>query len=173
MITTHEGDLLTLEKGILVHGCNCLGAMGSGIAGLIRKKWPVIFSEYEYYDNHVGLHLGDVLTVGGNFTGYPLVKLRNLNVPGAHGLPNELIIANAMTQFNTAGSADDVVVDYDAISACFARIKILARDTGLPVHFPLIGCGLANGKWEEVAPRIEAALGPDIEKHLWVLPSTK
>lgn len=175
MITTHEGDLLTLEKGILVHGCNCLGAMGSGIAELIRRKWPEVYEEYKERENEVGLFLGDIVAVaGGDFYGsFSGIVEKGVVVVGTATIPPEVIVVNAMTQFNTAGSADDVVVDYDAISAAFSRIKILARDTGLPVHFPLIGCGLANGKWEEVAPRIEAALGPDIEKHLWILPSNK
>jgi hypothetical protein len=78
-----------------------------------------------------------------------------------------------MTQFDTAKGPDDVVVDYDAVSAAFSRIKLLARDTGLPVHFPLIGCGLANGNWGEVSKRIEESLGNDIEKHLWIYKAGK
>ena len=53
------------------------------------------------------------------------------------------------------------------LEAAFGRIRMLARDTGLPVHFPLIGCGLAHGTWEEVSKRIELGLGPNIEKVLW------
>jgi O-acetyl-ADP-ribose deacetylase (regulator of RNase III) len=176
IVTKVESDLLTLEKGILVHGCNCMGIMGGGIAWSIREKWPGVFAAYSNHEAAVGLHLGDIVAVskhgvvtqtdseGKIFTADTEYRDNNL--------PPELIVVNAMTQFNFGGNTDVIYVDYDAISACFARVKILARQSGLAVHFPLIGCGLANGDWEEVSNRIEQALGPDIKTQLWLLPPT-
>ena len=59
-------------------------------------------------------------------------------------------------------------VDYPAIERAFQAIGAFARETGLPVHFPLIGCGLAGGKWERVAPLIEAGLGASVPATLWL-----
>ena len=171
MINTIEGNLLELQKGILVHGCNCHGVMGSGIAKLIRDKWPDVYRVYrrEYLDNR--LWLGDVISVANP-------RWRNLPTAGRHvkyiapSVPEDVIIVNAMTQFDFGREPGQAYVDYEAISACFSRVRMLALTTGLDVHFPLIGCGLAQGKWDEVSARIEAALGPEISANLWVLPST-
>jgi hypothetical protein len=170
MINQHEGNLLDLKEGILVHGCNCLGVMGSGIAKQIKDKWPVVYNSYKYESRTSGLFLGNMSVIlGPGFSKIEQLDLvKHTHVYFDSTLPDRVIVVNALTQFDTASSENEVVVDYDAISVAFAKIKMIARDTKLPVHFPLIGCGLANGKWEEVGPRIEAALGEDVEKHLWI-----
>lgn len=169
MIHQHEGNLLDLQEGILVHGCNCIGAMGSGIAGQIRTKWPQVYNAYSSDFDYNGLFLGKTIPViSKGITEAELALIGRHTEVYFGSLPDRLIVVNAMTQYETAKSKNEVVVDYDAISVAFAKIRMIARDTKLPVHFPLIGCGLANGKWEEVAPRIEAALGLDVEKHLWI-----
>lgn len=165
----HEGDLLSVDRGIIVHGCNCQGVMGSGIAKAIREKWPVVYDAYEshYYNCDDTLYLGDIVTVASydcNDDWYPYINNYTTD------LPAELIVVNAMTQFDYGRDKNVVYVDYDAITAAFARVKILARETKLPVHFPRIGAGLANGDWDEIRTRIINTLGHDIEKHLWVLP---
>lgn len=170
MIKKIEGNLLGVNEGILVHGCNCFGVMGGGIARLIRNKWPEVYNAYKSRHAKMGLQLGDVVNVGHQ-------KLHGEKAVAKHlhaltpTLPEQVIVVNAMTQFDFGSDPERVYVDYDAIFASFARVKMLAQDSGLGVHFPLIGCGLAQGKWEEVEARILAALGPDIEATLWVLPS--
>lgn len=169
-----EGDILSLQSGILVHGCNCLGVMGAGIARLIKEKWPGVYKAYRQVHEQQGLYLGDVVAVGRPEWARPHPG-KNRSVPlhfTAPELPPELVVANAMTQDGVRQEAGERVVDYDALSAAFARIKLMARDTGMEVHFPLIGCGLAGGRWQDVAERIEQALGSDVPKTLWVLPGT-
>jgi O-acetyl-ADP-ribose deacetylase (regulator of RNase III) len=164
-ITQVQGNALAIEHGILVHGCNCLGVMGGGIANSIRLKWPDVFQAYKRHQELVGLRLGDVNFVAGMaFKDTPAA----LHIHAfSDQLPPNVIVANAMTQ-QVCGSDQDVVyVSYDAISAVFARVALVARAAGLEAHFPLIGCGLANGKWTEVGPRIDAALAPDVAGTLW------
>lgn len=177
-----HGDILTLKRGILVHGCNCFGVMGSGIARLIRDKWPGVFQVYREAHLRGRLLLGDVLPVAyapedqGSLVTFepsepPFSEAVSRHLAGTFsGLPEELIVVNAMTQYDFGGDPSRVYVDYDALEAAFKRVYLLSRDSGLPVHFPAIGCGLANGQWSEVEKRIEAALGPSIEKTLWLLP---
>lgn len=165
-----KGDLLSLQEGILVHGCNALGVMGAGVALLIRNKYPDVFRTYSDYHAEAGLRLGEIITVGSS-------KAPIMTQPLAYGqvhslsaqLPERLIVVNAITQESVARAAGELVVSYDSIFACFAQVRLLARTTGLGVHFPLIGCGLAGGDWEVVEPLIEAALGPDVEATLWTL----
>ena len=149
-IKTQHGDMLALRRGILVHGCNARGAMGAGIALTIKNRFPAAFQVYREAHERAGLQLGTITFAE---------------------VEPDLIIVNAITQDDWRRTNKDIVLaDYDAIEAAFARIRPLALERRLTVNFPLIGCGLAGGAWEEVAPRIERALGEEIEKHLWLLP---
>jgi O-acetyl-ADP-ribose deacetylase (regulator of RNase III) len=170
MIQTIEGNVLSLQEGIVVHGCNCQGVMGSGVAQGVRTLWPDVYEAYRTHHRRVGLHLGDVVTVGHPAWTQNKQVNRHLN-DTTEQLPERLIVVNALTQDEYGRDSSRVYVDYDGLAAAFARIRVLARDTGLPVHFPLIGCGLANGKWEEVSARIDQMLGDSVSKTLWVLPS--
>jgi O-acetyl-ADP-ribose deacetylase (regulator of RNase III) len=149
-IQTRHGDMLLLKRGILVHGCNAKGAMGAGIALVIKQRFPAAFRVYREEHERAGLRLGTITHAE---------------------VEPELLIVNAVTQDDWRRPGKDVVLaDYDAIETAFGHVRSLALSRRLPVHFPLIGCGLAGGRWEEVAPRIERALGPDVEKYLWLLP---
>lgn len=164
-----EGNILSLQEGILVHGCNCRGVMGAGIAKQIRDKWGDVYSAYSVHRAQCSLRLGDVVSVGSRGFFSDKAVARHLhNVSGQ--LPEKLIVVNAMTQFDYGSDRNVQYVDYDAIFAAFARIRLLARDSGMTVHFPQIGCGLANGNWDKVSQLIQEALGPDVTSQLWLLP---
>jgi O-acetyl-ADP-ribose deacetylase (regulator of RNase III) len=167
MIQTKQGNVLDVPTGIIVHGCNCHGVMGGGIAKSIKDKWPDVFHAYRarYETWGLGLRLGDVVAVAGQSNWSP--EQSRLIDAASGQLPDKLIVVNAMTQFDFGRDPDVVYVNYRAVFRAFARVRILAKSTGLPVHFPLIGCGLANGNWDKVGPAIEAALGPDVEATLW------
>lgn len=168
MIKTHKGDILQLKEGILVHGCNCQGVMGGGIAKLIRDKWLPVYDAYRQHHARTVLRLGDTVNVGHQRWQQERAVSRHLHAL-TPVLPEKLILVNAMSQHSYGREPGKVYVDYDAIGAAFSRVKLIARDSGLAVHFPLIGCGLANGRWQEVAEQIERALGSDIEANLWIL----
>jgi O-acetyl-ADP-ribose deacetylase (regulator of RNase III) len=152
------GDLLAIERGIIVHGCNCQGVMGSGVAFLVKQKFPKVFRAYQILHTERNMHLGDIQVC---------IHAPNVDLTSKYGawvtndIPENVIVINAFTQFEYG--RDKRHVDYDAIAACFAKVKMIARDTHLPVYFPTIGAGLGGGKWEEIAPKICNALGPDIE----------
>lgn len=146
------GDLLTTPNRFLVQGCNAQGAMGSGVAKLIRAIYPNVYTEYrqEYLDH--GLDLGHVV---------PVI------VPPVNYLGNdypERIILNAITQ-EYAGNEDIRYVSYDGIAKSIEKINeyVIALEGGaaapwedLPeVSFPLIGAGLARGDWYVIARLIE------------------
>jgi O-acetyl-ADP-ribose deacetylase (regulator of RNase III) len=150
-----KGNILNLKHGIIVQGCNSKGVMNSGFAKSVREMYPGVYRVYRNEFERNGLFLGGV-------TYYHVPCIDDAQ---------QLIIANAITQLKYGRDKDVVYVDYPAISTCFENVAKLARERNLPVHFPLIGCGLAHGVWEEVAPRIEKALGPDIEKTLWIYES--
>lgn len=152
-----EGDILDVKEGIIVHGCNCQGVMGSGVAKAIRDKYSGVFKAYEkLWDQRMGLRLGQ--------TQFCLGAENNLEIPEGYevwkvgsDLPGNLVIVNAMTQYGY-GKTGEQFVDYNAMKACFSMVRGFAEHTKLPVYFPLIGCGLGGGDWSEVCGIIENCL---------------
>lgn len=147
-----RGDLLAVQRGIVVHGCNAQGVMGSGVAAAIRTRYPGAFQAYRKAFESNGLHLGEVI-------GFSAER-------DPSGRPS-LVIANAITQEFYGREPGRVYVSYSAITQCFAKIAKKARELELEVHFPLIGCGLGGGDWREVSRRINEALA-DVPGTLWM-----
>lgn len=153
MINVLEGNVLDIPFGIVVHGCNSHGVMGSGIAKEVKARFPGAFKVYsEEY----------ACRVNKGCSGLELGSITVYDPPGT-----ALIIVNAVTQQDYGREPGHVYVDYDAMYTCFTKIKTIAIEKNMPVNFPLIGCGLANGDWNIVSAIIEDALGPDVEKILW------
>jgi len=150
------GDLIEkCTAGFIVHGCNCQGAMGSGIAKIIRDKWPLVYTQYDRYHRTEGLKLGTVQPV---------------NIDG------DLVIVNAMTQEFYAGHPTcphrNRHIDYEAVAKCFEAINGLPAvfpDVTPVVSFPLIGAGLARGNWNIIETIIKETI-TDMETVLWTLP---
>lgn len=150
MIKVHKGNVLEeVNYGVIVHGCNTQGVMGGGIALQIRQKWPKV---YEGYLQICKANLAAGRDLLGDVLFIPVKQYDNL------------IIANAFTQkyFGT----DQRHVNYDAVAKCFEAVKKFYPDK--PIHFPMIGAGLAGGNWNIIQKIIEEeASGCDL--NLWIL----
>jgi O-acetyl-ADP-ribose deacetylase (regulator of RNase III) len=131
------GNMLQMERGILVHGCNAQGVMGSGIAAQIRFRYPSVYEDYHGVYKNEGLKVGDVIFSDID----PAV--------GFH-------IANAITQENF-GREKQKYVSYEGVFEAFKKIFKEAEDRGLDVHYPQIGAGLAGGDWATIQTCIDAA----------------
>lgn len=147
------GNILTLETGIIVQQVNAQGLMGSGIAKSIREKYPQVWLEYSkalgapYSQEKGGLpFMGKVIWAQ---------------------IQTGLWIANIVGQ-QFAGREVKRYTSYDALDVGFSKIAIFAKTMHLPVHYPMIGCGLAQGDWTIVSAIIDARLGR-INHTLWTL----
>ena len=125
------GNLLTLaEQGhfdTIVHGCNCLNAMGRGIALTIKNQFPEAYA-------------ADCTTVRGDRN-----KLGTYSYATVQRNGNTFTIVNAYTQYDYRPKTSGINADYQAIQSVMAQIK---RDfTGQRIGMPLIGAGLAKGDW--------------------------
>jgi len=145
-MNTINGDILSLKRGIIVQGCNSLGVQGSGIALQIKQKYPQVYVNYRFVFDQQGsrLFLGQIIPVK---------------------ISDQLWIVNGITQ-EKYGRDGKKYVDYDAIETVFKQVRLMAVSLQLPVHYPMIGCGLGGGHWTIVEPIISAQL-IDIEHHLW------
>lgn len=149
MITTINKDILTVDKGVIVHSVNCIGAVG-GLAGAIARKWP---KNAEQYRTHVKRQTLPIKLLGSVFV---------VNV--AHNV----IVANLFGQ-NNVGTKERQT-EYAALiqgfkiiaSTVFLGNDIETKDFGIlgiedvrnqlqAIYIPYkIGCGLGGADWNIV-----------------------
>lgn len=149
MIKYIEGDVLELCKtGIIVHGCNAQGVMGSGIAAQIKAKHPGAFKLYASSP----MSMGDI---------------------SVYAVNDGKFIVNAITQEYTGYGKQ---VSYDAVDLAFKRINDYHKNTkeffnggDLPICFPKIGAGLGGGNWEIIEKIIDVNLTSPTNKICFVL----
>lgn len=134
MVKVIEGDLLTVDSGLIVHQVNCQGVMGAGVARALYSKYPEVKSEYlafckgktpEELLGHIQLvRVSPKLTVANLFT---QLDFGNGAVTGIRYTNEPLLVSKLV-------SLDDVFTS-----------------TGTPVYAPYkIGSGLANGNWGKI-----------------------
>lgn len=137
-----EGDLVIMaskgEVDILLHGANCMNAMGSGIAKQIREFYP------EAYHADQATRKGSRNKLG---------TYSEASVITESGKP--LTIINAYTQ-HSWGREDKLYSDYEAIRKSMRLIN--ANYPGKKVGLPRIGTGLANGCWVTISNIIKTEL---------------
>lgn len=133
MIKYVTKDITTVERGIVAHGVNCQGAMGSGVALAIKTKWPAIYEQY--------MRLGADNDLLGSCT---MVAIEH----------NELYVANCYTQLYYG--VNGRFADPEAIRKSLASVFSMANLMAIPVYLPKIGAGLGGLDWDtEVAPIVE------------------
>jgi O-acetyl-ADP-ribose deacetylase (regulator of RNase III) len=140
-----QGDLLDAPEPIIIHGCNAMGVMGSGVARAIREKWPKAYTDYKYIYDVEGLSLGQIVWT----------------------ITDGKYIANAITQ-KTYGRSFKRYVNYDAIETVFDKVRneIESNTTmtaqGPPyVAIPKIGAGLGGlggGDWSIISEIIDSVM---------------
>lgn len=144
---TIKGDLVKLaasgDFNVIVHGCNCFNTMGAGVALQIANRFP----EARKVDAMTAY--GDPRKLGG----YTLASVR-----GDHS--DALLIVNGYTQYGTASSPEECVVDYDAIRQVFSTVvyNLACMNQHMRIGIPMIGAGLAGGDWDIISSIIEEEL---------------
>jgi O-acetyl-ADP-ribose deacetylase (regulator of RNase III) len=133
-IEYRKGDLLQTEVKHLIHGCNSKGVMGSGVAKVLREKYPRAYQDYNDSYNSYGLELGTII-----------VSVQD----------DGKVIHNAITQKDYGRDNSRVYVSYWAIAEVFRKIN----NWGIKeIAMPKIGAGLAHGDWNVISAIIENTL---------------
>ena len=146
MIIYKKGDLFTTHANIIVHGCNCQGVMGSGVAKQVRELFPSAYEAYREVKETTGLVLGDMIQAFycGKF------------------------ICNCLTQ-EYYGKDGKLYTDYEAVRSSLRLVKSLAIEWDRKkISMPRLGCGLGGGDWNIVSKIIEEELA-DFEVEVWEL----
>lgn len=128
------GDLLLTDVKHIMHGCNSHGVMGSGVAKVIRDKYPQAYRDYNDKYNNFGLELGTIV-----------VSVQD----------DGKVIHNAITQKDYGRDSARVYVSYWAIANVFRHIESWGIKE---IAIPKIGAGFANGDWNVIEAIIENTL---------------
>ena len=147
-------DVTTVQKGVIAHGCNCLGIMGAGVARAIRFTWPKAYTQYimlcaKYSDSTEMLGMVQTVQVG-NDEGF-----------------KDLYIANCFTQ-EKCGSDGKVYADLDAITEVLGNVIAFAESKNLPLYMPKIGSGLGGLQYERDVLPILKELAKDSDIDIYV-----
>lgn len=147
-IEYREGDLLTAPERFVAHQTNKMAKMGSGVAKVLRDRYPEVFDVYyqAYLDQGNQLFMGQTIWTKKT---------------------DPHIVINLVGQ-EFYGPGDQLYTDYDALRKGMTEINEAAKRSqddleyanyigGImtSVVYPLIGCGLAGGSWKIVSGIIE------------------
>lgn len=157
MIEVRYGDVLKVERGIIVHGCNTQGAMGAGIALTIKNRFPHVYQAYKEYEKTHGLKLGSAHAVK---------------------IDEDKWIVNAITQHLPTYrlGVSGRLASYDAIASCFEKVVEFAdefeKDSGksIEIVFPKIGAGLGGANWDIIEAIIDNTVPDRFKKSVYIYP---
>ena len=144
MIELTSGDILKDDAEAIVNTVNCVGIMGRGIALQFKNAWPE------------------------NFKAYEAACLREEVQPGrmfifeTGQLTNPRYIVNFPTKRHWRGKSRI----QDIESGLLALVHEIRQRGITSVAIPPLGSGLGGLEWDEVRPRIEAALAAVPEVHV-------
>jgi len=124
MISYAKGDILIVDKGIIVHQVNLKGSMGAGIA--LSNKYPDVYKQYREWVFEA--KLGDIL-------------FSKIN--------DELYVANLAGQIKYGGGGNKT--SYEAYEKASPLLEKFSKDNGLKLYIPdKIGSGLAGGDRDKI-----------------------
>ena len=157
MIIRKSGNIIDMaindEIDVIVHGCNCVHKMKSGLAKEIVERVPKA--------KEIDLAWS---TVPDKKLGHYTYCL----VPRIEGGDDVFIVVNAYIQLRPATMKEKAdhkrMVNYEAMYTVLERIR--ENLEGLRIGFPRIGCGLAGGSWKIVETMIEEVLG---DQHITIV----
>ena len=150
-----------VKVGVIVHGCNAQGVMGSGVAKEVKERYPGAFQLYRSHCEMYGIGSKGLLgTTPAWVNSHPV---DNEIDPTKH-----LVIVNAITQLNY-GRDGQRYVSYAAVQEAFDNIRILCKAIGATdINFPMIGAGLGGGDWSVISTIIQDCM-EEVNQTLWVL----
>lgn len=151
LITEIKGDMFAdFTEGALAHGCNCRGAYAAGVAGLVRKKFPIAYDSYK-----VAVEEGRFLPGSAHMVLVDHAKL----------------VFNLATQVQPGAHADLHLIERSVTMAAYA-VETLSNNGEVPewsyIRMPQIGCGIGGLTWPEVRARIESIDSP-VEARVYYL----
>ena len=152
MIKYNIGDIFTVTKGIILHGCNAQGVMGAGVAAQVRKRWPEVYNKYREWCLKA---LKDKISIAGTIQYVQADE--------------NLFIANGITQINSGADATSTWITHVLYKA-FVNANF--QSDSMPLHTVCLGCGIGGLDWkrdvEPIFKRVEHGY-PKVDATVWSL----
>lgn len=117
----YNRDITENDSGLILHGCNCQGGFGSGVAGAIREAWPAVYEAF--VENGTGAELL------GTFQPVQLT--------------DDLVVGNCYTQ-EFYGSDGKRYASPEAIQSALEAAFGYAAEHDLVIKTSMIGTGLGG-----------------------------
>ena len=139
MLIHRKGNLIDLAEAgefqVIVHGCNCLNTMGSGIAREIRERHPGAYEADTALTSEIEADGNSQVQKLGRYSTYLITK------------PTRFLIVNAYTQIGFSPRN----MDHFEYASFEVILKKMAHEYGpFKIGFPRIGQGLAGGNPERI-----------------------
>ena len=136
MVRFETGDIFAEDAEALVNPVNCSGFMGRGIALRFKKAFPDNFAAYEGACKRGEVEPGRMFVFETN-------ELTN---------PRWIVNFPTKRHWRARSRMEDVEKGLEALAG-----EMRERDIR-SIAIPALACGLGGLAWDEVRPRIEAAL---------------
>ncbi len=147
MITLTRGNLLEADTEALANAVNTVGVMGKGIALQFKRAFPENYEAYRRACDQGQVRLGEMFVFE----------------TGRLAPPRYIINFPTKGHWRSGSKLDDIEAGLEDL----ARV---IRERGIrSVAVPPLGCGHGGLDWEDVRPRIEAALADldDVDVRLY------
>jgi len=144
MLIHRKGNLIDLAEAgefhIIVHGCNCLNTMGSGIAREVRERHPGAYEADTALSREIEADGNSQVQKLGRYSAYLITE------------PTRFLIVNAYTQIGFSPRN----MDHFEYASFEVILKKMAHEYGpFNIGLPYIGMGLAGGNKDIIIPMIE------------------
>ena len=144
------------EGDCIIHVCNDVNKWGSGFVVPLGERYPAVREAYHKWADIKEMVPMDVYLSKGSFihcyTGPPtLGNIQAVYVPE----PHEVMVVNMIAQKGVIGPDTPTPIKYDALEECLAAIRSTITLDSKRIIAPLIGSGLAGGKWSFISKIIE------------------
>jgi O-acetyl-ADP-ribose deacetylase (regulator of RNase III) len=143
------GNLLDAPAEALVNTVNTAGIMGKGIALQFKQAYPEMFQAYERACKFGEVRLG---------------QMHVFDLGGLVGGPRWIINFPTKGHWKADSRLPDIEAGLKDLVATIRKLRIRS------IAIPPLGCGNGRLDWNEVRPRIEAALAqvPEVETLVYV-----
>lgn len=157
MLTYKIGDVTKPKKrpgiNLILHVCNDVGAMGSGVALALFKRWPKVRSEYikwyremEYYNETSGYTINDEVIP------FVLGQVQIFQVE-----PN-LYVGNMIAQRDIVPYDNLPMARLDSLRECLRRVANTYNEK-VNIIMPRVCSGIGGAYWGDVRDIINQELG--------------
>lgn len=136
MIEYKKANILKADTEAVINTVNCVGVMGRGIALQFKNAFPENFRAYEAACKRREVQVGKMFV-------FETGSLTN---------PRYIINFPTKRHWRDKSQIDDIE------SGLLDLVKEIQARNIRSVSIPPLGCGLGGLKWDDVRPRIEAAL---------------